>query len=174
MGTVMLPNHIGSLLSRRDYHHVLSSHFTPQVEVALSQWLYLTLGHEFLEKPQLAGREGKELLLDMIIEFQQTTGRKLMVVYDFLADYFRKWDGVQFADRVWQLLADAPFLPYADLYDNFLRYVERLFLSWDTPNRLRIIQCCSQLIHNLVSHRVSLSIPTYVRILISPNQIQTQ
>ena len=81
MGTVVLPNHIGSLLSKRDYHHVLAFNFTPQVEVALSQWLYLTLWHEFLEKPQHLGREGKEMLLNMIIEFQQTTGRKLIVIF---------------------------------------------------------------------------------------------
>ena len=150
MNKVVLPNHIGSLLSRRDYHHVLALNFTPQVEIALSQWLYLTLYHEFLEKPSNAGHEGKELLLNMIIEFLQTTGRKLLVVYDFLADYFQAWDGIQYSKCIWQLLADMPFLPYADLYDNFLRVIEQFYSDWDTTNRLTVIDTCIQLIRNLV------------------------
>ena len=32
-----------------------------------------------MERPQTDGKEGKELLLNRIIEFQQATGRKLMV-----------------------------------------------------------------------------------------------
>ena len=34
---------------------------------------------EFIEKDQMFGKPGKELLLNRIIEFQQSTGRKLMV-----------------------------------------------------------------------------------------------
>ena len=74
----------------------------------------------------------------------------MQVVYDFLADYFEEWDGIQYNRQIWQLLADVPFLPYPDLYENFLRVVERLFHSWDTVNRFTIIATCAQLIQNLV------------------------
>jgi hypothetical protein len=43
--TVALPNHVGSLLNKREYHYVLSLNFTPRMEALLSQWLYLTLFH---------------------------------------------------------------------------------------------------------------------------------
>lgn len=35
---------------------------------------------ELLEKPQTEGKEGKTLILDRIVEFQQSTGIKLMVI----------------------------------------------------------------------------------------------
>lgn len=43
--TVELPNHVGSLLSKREYHYVLALNYTPYMEALLSQWLYLTLCH---------------------------------------------------------------------------------------------------------------------------------
>jgi hypothetical protein len=46
--SVELPNHVGSLLSKREYHYVLSLNFTPRMEALLSQWLYLTLCHGLL------------------------------------------------------------------------------------------------------------------------------
>ncbi|EFX69734.1 hypothetical protein DAPPUDRAFT_300700 [Daphnia pulex] len=148
--SVELPNHVGSLLSKKEYHYVLSLHFTPRMEALLSQWLYLVLHHEFMERPQVHGREGKTLLLQRILEFQQNTGRKLMVVYDFLSLYLLTWDGIQFSDQIFQLLAHIPFLPYPDLNGNFLQVLEGLFHSCDTSHRLKIIDVCRKLIHNLL------------------------
>ncbi len=92
---------------------------------------------EFMERPQVHGREGKTLLLQRILEFQQNTGRKLMVsfiffsclyfkklseipffkvVYDFLSLYLLTWDGIQFSDQIFQLLTHIPFLPYPGLF----------------------------------------------------------
>ena len=90
---------------------------------------------EFLERDQLSGKEGKTLLLNRIIEFQQSTGRKLMVasheitkiviwssficnflfqaVYDFLSEYLLQWDGIQYCDQIFKLIADVPPLPYS-------------------------------------------------------------
>lgn len=45
MTVVQLPNHVGSLLSKREYHYVLYTNLTPRLEALLSQWLYLTLYH---------------------------------------------------------------------------------------------------------------------------------
>ncbi len=99
--------------------------------------LLFRLSLEFLEKSQLVGKEAKVFLLNQIIEFQQSTGRKLMVrwiivylvliccikfnfwlqvVYDFLSEYLESWDGIQYSDQIHQLLADAPFLPYTGMY----------------------------------------------------------
>jgi len=147
---VEMPNHIGSLLSRREFHYVLALNFTPGVEALLSQWIYLTLCHEFIEKDQMFGKPGKELLLNRIIEFQQSTGRKLMAVYDFLSEYLQSWDGIQYCDQIFQLIADVPFLPYSDLYENFLFVLEQLFHSCETNYRLKIIHVCRQLILNLL------------------------
>lgn len=46
--SVELPNHVGSLLGKKEYHHVLSFHFTPRMEALLSQWLYNVLYHGLL------------------------------------------------------------------------------------------------------------------------------
>ncbi|KZS03961.1 Centromere protein I [Daphnia magna] len=148
--TVRLPNHIGSLLNKREHHYVLFLRFTPHVDGQLSQWLYLTLRYEFIEKPQSQGREGKTLLLDRIKEFQECTGRKLLAVYNFLSEYLRIWDGIQFSDQILQLLTQITFLPYSDLYNNFLRILEDLFHSCHTPYRLKIIDFCQKLIQNLL------------------------
>lgn len=40
-----MPNHIGSLLSKREYHYVLAVNWTPHIEALLSQWLYISLRH---------------------------------------------------------------------------------------------------------------------------------
>ena len=46
--TVEMPNHVGSLLSKREYHYVLALNLTPHVEALLSRWLYVTLYHGLL------------------------------------------------------------------------------------------------------------------------------
>jgi len=147
---VEMPNHVGSLLNRREFHYVLALNFTPQIEALLSQWIYLTLCHEFLEKDQTFGRPGKELLLNRIIEFQQSTGRKIMTVYDFLSEYLQNWDGVQYCEQIFQLIADVPSLPYSDLFENFFIVLEELFHGCETAYRLKIISLCRQLIFNLL------------------------
>ena len=40
-----MPNHIGSLLNKKEHLYVLTYNYTPQVEAVLSQWVYLTLCH---------------------------------------------------------------------------------------------------------------------------------
>nr|CAH0102881.1 unnamed protein product [Daphnia galeata] len=147
--TVALPNHVGSLLNKREYHYVLSLNFTPRMEALLSQWLYLTLFHEFMEKRQNQGREEKTLLLNRIIEFQESTGRKLMVVYDFLAEYLPTWDGLQYGDQIFRLLSGIPFLPSSDLLI-FLRILENLLKFSPTSQKMKIIDCCRKLIYNLL------------------------
>ncbi len=42
---VEIPNHVGSLLSKREYHYVLAHNWSPHMEALLSQWLYLSLCH---------------------------------------------------------------------------------------------------------------------------------
>ena len=42
---VEMPNHVGSLLSKREFHYVLAYNWTPHMEALLSQWLYLSLCH---------------------------------------------------------------------------------------------------------------------------------
>ncbi|XP_057380549.1 uncharacterized protein LOC130702935 [Daphnia carinata] len=150
ISTLRLPNHIGSLLNKREHHYALFLNFTPHMDGQLSQWLYLTLHYEFIEKSPSQGREGKTLLLDRIKEFQECTGRKLIAVYNFLSEYLRVWDGIQFSDQILQLLTQIPFLPYTDLYKNFLRILEDLFHSCHTPFRIKIIHSCQQLIQNLL------------------------
>lgn len=150
MTVVQLPNHVGSLLSKREYHYVLYANLTPRLEALLSQWLYLTLYHEFIERNQIACLDEKKLLLQRVIEFQESTGRKLMVVYDFLSEYLRVWDGVQYRDHIFQLVSALPILPYSDLYENFLRVLEDMFRWSPTSFKLEMIDSCRKLIHNLL------------------------
>ncbi|XP_057379734.1 uncharacterized protein LOC130702084 [Daphnia carinata] len=147
---VQLPNHVGSLLSKREYHYILYANWTPRLEALLSQWLYLTLYHEFIERRQGDCRDAKTLLLQRVIEFQESTGRKLMVVYDFLSEYLRIWDGIQYREHIFQLLSALPVLPYSDLYENFLRLFENMFQYSPTPFKLQMINSCRKLIHNLL------------------------
>ncbi|KAI9558051.1 hypothetical protein GHT06_014804 [Daphnia sinensis] len=147
---IQLPNHVGSLLSKREYHYILYANLTPRLEALLSQWLYLTLYHEFIERRQTDNQDRKALLLQRVIEFQESTGQKLMVVYDFLSEYLRLWDGIQYREHIFQLLSALPVLPYSDLYENFLRLLENMFCWSPTSFKLQLINSCRKLIHNLL------------------------
>ena len=37
-------------------------------------------------------------------------------VYDFLSEFLVSWDGIQYNQQIFQLLADMPFMPYPGMY----------------------------------------------------------
>lgn len=89
----------------------------------------------------------------------------MQAVYDFLSEYLQTWDGVQFRNHIFQLIADVPFLPYNDLHENFLHVLEDLFHSSETDYRIEMIDLCRRLIYNLVSHSFVLLQLSYLSFL---------
>lgn len=177
MTVVQLPNHVGSLLSKREYHYVLYTNLTPRLEALLSQWLYLTLYHGLFYRILVFRFLGKIYWFasyvrvywkksDCLPGWEKITATKshripginrpkahgtgtlehsnvknylfaiiylfiffFKVVYDFLSEYLRVWDGVQYRDHIFQLVSALPILPYSGTLKMFEQFLHPLFLQ---------------------------------------------
>ncbi|GAA5851930.1 hypothetical protein JCM8547_000102 [Rhodosporidiobolus lusitaniae] len=98
-----------------------------QQVLRLSDWLIAQLRHELFDlEPSAAGRARIEDLLCRARELSEMGGELLEPLEPFLAEFLRHWDGQDYKEVVFDLIASLKPLEFESLYGYYLKQLERL------------------------------------------------
>ncbi|KAG0165124.1 hypothetical protein DFQ30_008930 [Apophysomyces sp. BC1015] len=144
-----LPDQMASVLENRILQHALVCDPSPSAIARISLWLAQSLLDivKWSNKNKKSDLLFKDLLQKMVT-MTRFTKSHLPVVENFLRDYLKTWNGIEFGKEVFELLTFVKPESFDELYISFLKPLYRLYCVSDVVWKSRLILCYTEWLKN--------------------------
>ncbi|KAF8930074.1 hypothetical protein BGZ47_000749 [Haplosporangium gracile] len=147
--TLALPDQLSSVLTNRLLQHVLCLQPSHSIVDRISYWL----GQELMDlwfwsATSDVSRARLANVLSKVVQVTKMIKDLLPVIENFLVPFIRVWNGIDYQKEVFTLLTFLRPRSYEDLFNHFLKPLQKLFYLMGPVWKGQLILCYTRLVQN--------------------------